>query len=111
MKKRSGQITRSYDDRWVAGVLSGLAHYFGWNVMMIRVLYIVVMVITGIFPAVVVYLILFSIMPADPAHPGILDFFKSLSPNVDRMAENQSNRRRTLTDVEEHDLKKNRSSK
>lgn len=110
LKKR--KITRSYQDRWLVGVLSGLAHYFGWNVTVVRVLYIILMVITGIIPAVVLYLILFTIMPSDPEHPGLLDFFKTIGAlgTNNRQDRHEEQQRRTLTDVEEHDIKKNRRS-
>lgn len=109
MSAHQRKLTRSYHDRILAGVLSGLAHYFNWNVTVVRVLFVILLVVTGIFPAVILYLVMFAIMPSDPAHPGVLDFFKSLGElgnTIDRKPAAKQGRRK-LTDVEEHDVKKN----
>ncbi|SEP65008.1 phage shock protein C (PspC) family protein [Solimonas aquatica] len=51
---------------WVAGVCAGIADYFGWNLKLIRVLWVLALVFTGFFPAGVVYLALWFLMdPAD----------------------------------------------
>lgn len=109
MNAHPRKLTRSYDDRLLAGVLSGLAHYFNWNPTVVRVLFVILMIVTGIFPAVVLYLVLFAIMPSDPDHPGVLDFFRSLGNlgNTIERGPAQEQTRRNLTDVEGHDVKKN----
>ncbi|MFZ0047156.1 MAG: PspC domain-containing protein [Streptosporangiaceae bacterium] len=40
-------LVRSREGRMVAGVCSGLARYFGWDVTMVRVIVAVLCIITG----------------------------------------------------------------
>lgn len=104
------KLTRSYDDRWLAGVLSGLAKYFKIKPLYLRIAYILFTAITGIIPGVIVYIVLFAIMPADPAHPGIASLFKTLADLISTSQQSSSKHdqgRRQLTDVEEEDVKKN----
>lgn len=102
------KLTRSYDDRWVAGVISGLANYFHTKPLYLRIAYILFTAMTGIVPGIVVYIVLFAIMPPDPTHPGLAGLFKSFADltNTPQKAE-QTRERRQLTDVEEEDIKKN----
>lgn len=44
-KTRKNQLTRSQDDRWILGVLGGIAEYFGWSSNVVRAIWIVL----GIF--------------------------------------------------------------
>ena len=104
----SKKLTRSYNDRWLAGVLSGLANYFHTKPLYLRIAYILFTAITGIIPGVIVYIVLFAIMPADPAHPGIAGLFKTINNLMDTPQRTDSSKsRRQLTDVEEKDIKKN----
>lgn len=44
-KARRNQLERSTDDRWILGVLGGIADYFGWSSNLVRGIWIVL----GIF--------------------------------------------------------------
>lgn len=55
------QLTRS-NNRMVAGVCSGIADYFGWDVTLVRILYVLATFFTA-FSGGIVYLILWVIMP------------------------------------------------
>lgn len=55
------KLTRS-NDKMVAGVCSGIAEYFGWDITIFRVIYTVATVFTA-FSGVVLYIILWLIMP------------------------------------------------
>lgn len=57
-KKR---LTRS-NNRMIAGVCSGIADYFGWDVTLVRILYVLATFFTA-FSGGIVYLILWIIMP------------------------------------------------
>jgi phage shock protein PspC (stress-responsive transcriptional regulator) len=57
------RLTRS-DDRMIAGVCGGLAEYFGWDVTTVRVLYVLLSVISVAFPGLLMYLVLWWVMPA-----------------------------------------------
>lgn len=55
------RLTRS-NDRMIAGVCSGIAEYFGWDITLVRILYVLATVCTA-FPGTIVYLILWIVMP------------------------------------------------
>ncbi|MEY8441696.1 PspC domain-containing protein [Lactobacillaceae bacterium 24-114] len=101
------KLTRSYDDRWLGGVLSGIAKYFNIKPIYIRVAYIILTAITGIIPGIVVYIVLFTIIPPETEHPGITGLFKTIQEMINKPQETTQGQRRTLTDVEEKDVKKN----
>ena len=47
----------------IAGVCGGLAEWLGWDATLVRVLYIVVSVLSVAFPGILVYLLLWLLMP------------------------------------------------
>ncbi len=59
---KSARLVRSRD-RWLAGVCGGLADWLGWSPSMVRILYILVSVLSAAFPGILVYLILWFVMP------------------------------------------------
>lgn len=50
----------------IAGVCAGLAEYFGMDITLFRVLYVVFSVISAAFPGALVYILLWIIMPERP---------------------------------------------
>jgi phage shock protein PspC (stress-responsive transcriptional regulator) len=58
-------LGRPLDDRVLAGVVGGIARRFGWNSTLLRVLYVVVSVLLAAFPGILVYLVLWLLMPED----------------------------------------------
>lgn len=59
-----GRLTRSRDNKWIAGICGGMAAYFGWNAELLRLVWVVLTVST-IFSGGIIYLILWLIMPQD----------------------------------------------
>lgn len=57
------RFTRSINDRVLAGVMGGIAHRYGWNSTLLRAIYVVVSVASAAFPGILVYLILWLLMP------------------------------------------------
>jgi phage shock protein PspC (stress-responsive transcriptional regulator) len=49
----------------IAGVVAGLARYLGIDVTLARVLYVVGSIISAAFPGVLVYLLLWIIVPEE----------------------------------------------
>ena len=47
----------------IAGVCGGIAEWLGWNSTTFRVLYVVVSILSVAFPGILVYLILWIVMP------------------------------------------------
>ena len=58
-------LRRSKSDRMIAGVIGGIARYFGIDSTMARVGYVVLSVISVAFPGILVYIILWLIMPEE----------------------------------------------
>lgn len=63
----TGTLARSRNDRVLAGVMGGIARRFGWNSTLLRVLYVVVSIASAGFPGILVYLILWLLMPEEGA--------------------------------------------
>ena len=57
------RLARSADDRLIAGVCGGIAEWLGWDVTVVRVAYVVVSILSVAFPGILVYLILWAVMP------------------------------------------------
>jgi phage shock protein PspC (stress-responsive transcriptional regulator) len=58
-------FTRSRTDRMLAGVMGGIAQRFGWNSTLLRVLFVLVSIASAAFPGIIVYLILWLVMPEE----------------------------------------------
>ena len=58
-------FTRSRNDRWLAGVIGGIAQLFGWYSTLLRILYVIFSIISVAFPGILVYLILWLLMPEE----------------------------------------------
>lgn len=62
-------LYRPREDRLIAGVCAGIARYFGWSATSVRIVYVAVSVISAAFPGMIVYVILWLLMPGDPRGP------------------------------------------
>lgn len=59
------RLARPLDDRVLAGVVGGIARRFGWSSTLLRVVYVVASVLSAAFPGILVYLVLWLLMPED----------------------------------------------
>ena len=59
------QRRRSRDERMSAGVVGGLAEYFSQDPALFRVLYVVLSIISAAFPGILVYAILWLVIPEE----------------------------------------------
>jgi len=59
----SGPLRRSRSNRMIAGVVGGLAKYFDIDPTLARVLYVVGSIISVAFPGILVYVLLWAIIP------------------------------------------------
>ncbi len=57
------RLTRSRTNRMIAGVVGGLAEYLGMDPALARILYVLISVFSAAFPGVLVYIILWVVMP------------------------------------------------
>jgi phage shock protein C len=62
MIEPSKRLRRS-KNRMIAGVCAGLAEWLGWDVTLVRVLYVIISILSAAFPGTVVYVLLWVIMP------------------------------------------------
>ncbi len=51
--------------RLIAGVCGGIAAWLGWSPTLVRVLYVLVSVLSAAFPGILVYLVLWILMPRE----------------------------------------------
>jgi phage shock protein PspC (stress-responsive transcriptional regulator) len=60
------RLYRSVDDRMIAGVCGGLAVRFAVDPSLVRVLWAILALVTGIFPLLIVYVVMAAVVPEDP---------------------------------------------
>jgi phage shock protein C len=56
-------LRRSRSNRMIAGVVGGLAKYFAIDPTLARVLYVIASIVSAAFPGILVYLVLWAIVP------------------------------------------------
>jgi len=56
-------LQRSRDQRIIAGVCGGIAEWLGWDPTVVRLLYVIVSIASAAFPGILVYLVLWVLMP------------------------------------------------
>ena len=60
---QSSPLARSPNDRMIAGVMGGIAQRLGWNSTWLRVIFVIVSIASAGFPGILIYLILWLLMP------------------------------------------------
>ena len=68
MTTYNAPLRRSRDNRMIGGVVSGLANYFGLDISLARVIYVVGSICSAAFPGVLVYILLWIVIPEDEYH-------------------------------------------
>ncbi len=58
------KLTRS-NNRVIAGVCAGLAEWLGWDIALVRLLYLIVSIFSAGFPGILAYIILWIVMPEE----------------------------------------------
>jgi phage shock protein C len=61
------RLTRSAHHKMIAGVCGGLAEYFGLDVTIVRVAYVLISILSVAFPGILAYIILMFVMPPPDA--------------------------------------------
>jgi phage shock protein PspC (stress-responsive transcriptional regulator) len=56
-------LRRSRRHRMLAGVCGGFADWLGWDPTLVRIFYVVISVCSAAFPGILVYLVLWLVMP------------------------------------------------
>ena len=65
MNTSSTPLRRSRSNRMIAGVVGGLAAHFGIDPTLARVIYVAGSVVSAAFPGILVYLLLWAIVPEE----------------------------------------------
>jgi phage shock protein C len=60
------KLMRSRADRKIAGVCAGMGHYLDLDVTLVRLVWVLVTILAGIFPGVVVYVLAWIVVPEEP---------------------------------------------
>ncbi len=66
MEHNHKKLYRSKTDKMVAGICGGLAEYLNIDVTVLRLLWILIVIFTGIFPGVIVYILAIFVVPEKP---------------------------------------------
>jgi phage shock protein PspC (stress-responsive transcriptional regulator) len=67
MARTSNPLYRSRRHRLIGGICGGLAAWLGWDPTLVRVLYVIVSIASVAFPGILAYIILWFIIPQEPA--------------------------------------------
>lgn len=62
------RLTRS-NEKWIAGVCGGIANYFGWDLAIVRLVWLLLTLCTVGFPGITAYIILWICMPQATNYP------------------------------------------
>jgi len=63
MSIHGNTLRRSIVDRQIAGVCGGIGEYFGIDTTAVRVAYVLLSILSAAFPGVLVYVILWLLIP------------------------------------------------
>jgi phage shock protein PspC (stress-responsive transcriptional regulator) len=58
-------LRRVREGAMIAGVCGGLARWLGWDPTIVRLLYVILSIASAAFPGVLIYLLLWFLMPRD----------------------------------------------
>jgi phage shock protein C len=67
------RFLRSSDDRVIAGICGGIADHYGWSATRVRVGYVLLSILSAAFPGLLVYLILWFVVPSRRPAPATYD--------------------------------------
>ena len=57
------KLLRSTNDKWVAGILGGIAEYLDWDPAILRLAYVLLTVVSAGFPGILIYIVLWIVLP------------------------------------------------
>jgi phage shock protein C len=60
------RLYRSKNNKIIAGVCGGLAEYFSIDPTIMRIIYVLLSIVTGIVPLIIIYLIMWVLIPLQP---------------------------------------------
>jgi len=57
------KLARSKKEKMIGGVCGGFAEYFGWAPWLVRFIYVLASILSVAFPGILIYLLLWALMP------------------------------------------------
>lgn len=60
------RLYRSRGDVKIAGVLAGIADYFGFDPSWVRIAYVIATLVTGLVPLTFLYIVMMFVVPKEP---------------------------------------------
>lgn len=57
------KLHRSTNDNMIAGVMGGIAEYYGWDATILRLIFFIVSAVSAAVPGLFIYIILWIVMP------------------------------------------------
>ena len=78
-------FTCSRNNRMIAGVMGGVADYFGWNATWLRIIFVLISFFSVAFPGILVYILAWIIIPDAPKKTNYYstDSRKDVTPDND----------------------------
>lgn len=58
-------LRRSRRQKLLGGVCGGIAEWVGWDATLVRILYVALSICSAAFPGILVYVVLWIVMPQD----------------------------------------------
>ncbi|MBN1938820.1 MAG: PspC domain-containing protein [Candidatus Aminicenantes bacterium] len=65
MSESEKVLRRSRTNKMIGGVMGGLAEYFGLDTSLLRVVYVVGSILSVAFPGILVYIIMWVVIPKE----------------------------------------------
>jgi len=63
----SKPLMRVREGALIGGVCGGIAKWLGWDPTLVRLGYVILSVLSAAFPGILVYIVLWILMPREPA--------------------------------------------
>ncbi len=57
------KLTKSRKNSMLTGVCGGIAEWLGWDPTVVRIAYVLLSILSAAFPGILVYIILYFVMP------------------------------------------------
>ena len=59
------ELRRNSSNAVLAGVCGGIARSLGWDPVLVRIAYLLISIFSAAFPGILVYIVLWIVMPLD----------------------------------------------
>ncbi len=60
------RLYRSKENKILAGILGGVGEYFDTDPVLVRLIYLIILIATGVLPGILVYILAIFVVPERP---------------------------------------------